>query len=94
VRIDAALADEFEPGQAIEQGGLNCRAFANEHQAFGIFQARRDCFHCLFRQRNYPTRSLRAYGPAMALLLIGAARQAYELVTRNSHFGEIKPLSY
>jgi len=40
VRIDAALADEFEPGQAIEQGGLDCRAFANEHQAFGIFQAR------------------------------------------------------
>ena len=55
------MADEFEPGQAIEQGGLDCRAFANEHQAFGIFQARRErvgVLHVVVPDRNLVTLEL------------------------------------
>src|SRR5262249_15645299 len=41
VGIDAALADELELGQAFEQVGLNSRALADEHQAFGVLEPRR-----------------------------------------------------
>ena len=41
VRIDAALADESEPGQAFEQRRSNGRALADEHQAFGVLEPRR-----------------------------------------------------
>ncbi len=40
VRIDAALADELEPGQALEQGGADLGALADQHQGLGVFQAR------------------------------------------------------
>src|SRR5215813_14100240 len=55
MRIDAALADELEPGEAFEQRGLNFRAFADEHQAFDVFQARRErvgVLHVVVPDRN------------------------------------------
>ena len=36
VRIDAALADQSEPGQSLEQVGLNARAFAEQYQGLGV----------------------------------------------------------
>jgi hypothetical protein len=39
MRIDAALADEFEARQPFKQIGLNLCALANEHQTFGVLQA-------------------------------------------------------
>jgi len=41
MRIDAALADEPEPGQPLKQICLDFCALANEHQAFRVLQARR-----------------------------------------------------
>ena len=38
VRIDAALADQFEFGERFEQGSPNGRALADEHQAFGVLE--------------------------------------------------------
>src|SRR5262249_15714554 len=55
VRIDAALADELEAGQAFEQFGLNPRAFADEHQTFGILEPRRKrigILHVVVKDRN------------------------------------------
>ena len=36
VRIDAALADELEPGQALEQGCADLGALADQHQRLGV----------------------------------------------------------
>jgi DNA-binding NtrC family response regulator len=61
VRIDAALAYELEPGQALEQGGLNCRALADEHEAFGVLQARSEhvgVLHVVVPDRNLVTLEL------------------------------------
>lgn len=38
VGIDAALADEFEVAQALEQWRANFRSFAYEHQDLGVLQ--------------------------------------------------------
>src|SRR5215469_18802766 len=38
MRIDAALTDEPEPGQPVQQVGLDFRALADKHEAFGILQ--------------------------------------------------------
>ena len=75
------MADEFEPGQAFEQGGLDCRAFANEHQAFGIFQARRErvgVLHVVVPDRNLVT---------LKLLKAGKRAQRIEIIVedRNLH---------
>ena len=40
VRIDAALTYQFEPGEALDQGRLNFRALADQHETFGVLQAR------------------------------------------------------
>ena len=39
MRIDAALADELELGQALEQGRADLRALAEQHQRFGVAQS-------------------------------------------------------
>jgi hypothetical protein len=38
MRINAALADEFEIVQALEQRRANFRSFADEHQGLGVPQ--------------------------------------------------------
>jgi hypothetical protein len=38
--INAALADQFEPGEPFEQGIANFRALADKHNALGLLQAR------------------------------------------------------
>ena len=38
VRIDAALADQLELGQPLEQRRANLRPLADQHQRFGIAQ--------------------------------------------------------
>jgi hypothetical protein len=38
MRIDAALTDELELGQAFEQVRPDGGSFADEHEAFGVFQ--------------------------------------------------------
>src|SRR3954451_1740761 len=43
MRIDAALADQFQFRQSLQQGLANLRSLADQHQRFGIAQA--------FRQR-------------------------------------------
>src|SRR5262249_57207714 len=65
VRIDAALADEFKPWQAFEQVGLNLRALADEHQAFGILEPRRQrlgVLHVVVKDRHRMTLELLAAG--------------------------------
>src|SRR5262249_36260821 len=39
VRIDAALADQPEPGQALEQGLPDLRALADQHQRLDVREA-------------------------------------------------------
>src|SRR5262245_37115116 len=65
VRIDAALADELELGQAFEQVGLNSRALADEHQAFGVLEPRRQrigLLHVVVPDRNLVPRELAEAG--------------------------------
>jgi hypothetical protein len=65
VRIDAALADEFELGQAFEQVGLNSRALTDEHQAFGVLEPRRQrvgVLHVVVPDHNLVTRELAEAG--------------------------------
>src|SRR6185437_15224402 len=47
MRIDAALADEAEIGQALEQGRADLRPLADQHQRLGIAQAPRQRFNVL-----------------------------------------------
>jgi len=42
VRIDAALADELELRQALDERRANLRALADQHQGFGILQSLRE----------------------------------------------------
>jgi hypothetical protein len=42
MRIDAALADQFEPGEPFEQGSINFRALADKHKALSRLQTRRE----------------------------------------------------
>ena len=41
VRVDAALGDQPQVGQAVEQGRADLGAFADQHQGLGVAQARR-----------------------------------------------------
>src|SRR5499426_3641299 len=81
VRIDAALADEFEAGQAFEQVGLNPRALADEDQAFGILEPRRErvgILHVVVKDRNLVP---------LELLEAGKRAQRVEIIVedRNLH---------
>ena len=39
VRVDAALADQLELWQSLEEGGGDFGAFADQHQGFGVGEA-------------------------------------------------------
>src|SRR6266446_821968 len=47
MRIDAALADELQPGQAFQERRPDRCAFANQHQRLGVGEAARECIDIL-----------------------------------------------
>ena len=55
VRVDAALADQPEIGQALEQGRADLRALADQHQRLGVAQPLReriDVLHMIVPDRD------------------------------------------
>jgi len=47
MRVHAALADELQLVQTIEQGSLDLGPFADEDQCLGVLQARRERVYVL-----------------------------------------------
>src|SRR5262245_22676438 len=85
VRIDAALADELEAGQAFEQVGLNPRALADEHQTFGILEPRRErvgILHVVVKDRNLVP---------LELLEAGKRAQRVEIIVENRNLHACVP---
>jgi hypothetical protein len=84
VRIDAALADEFELGQPFEQRRSNGRALADEHQAFGVLEPRRErvgILHVVVPDRNLVS---------LELLEAGKRAQRVEIIVQNRNLHALR----
>src|SRR6187399_2248255 len=79
MRIDAALADELEPGQALEQATSDFRALTDEHHAFSILQARRERIRVL--HVVVPDRDLMPFEP----LERGKRAQRVEIIVQDGN---------
>ncbi len=72
MRIDAALADELQPGQAFQQRRPDRGALADQHQRFGVGEASRECVNIL--DMIVPDHDV------MAIELAEARQRAYRVV--------------